>query len=126
MGCAGPRPRRPPPGDFNGTVGQAIEFLTQELWVHADDIDHAMGRPPRPGPGAVATVSRFLRLSTEVQRPPVLFLVDERYLVSIGDPKDLDAISCSLVDLALVGTGRGNRRAFGLAERYDLYYPDDP
>jgi hypothetical protein len=112
----------PAPGDFNGSLGQAIEFLAQELWVHGDDIDHALGRPPRPGPGAVATVSRFVRLSTEVRRPPALFLMDERYLVSIGDPRGLEAIPCSLVHLALVGTGRGDRSALGLD---DLYYPEE-
>lgn len=112
-------------GDFNGTFGQAIEFLAQELWVHGDDVRHARGEAPEPSPGASATVSRFVRLSTEVQRPPVLFLVDGRHLVGIGDCRTSEPIHCSLVELALVGTGRGDRASLGIDERYDLYYPDD-
>lgn len=40
----------------------------QELWVHGDDVRHARGEALEPSPGASATVSRFVRLSTEVGR----------------------------------------------------------
>lgn len=48
------------PGGYEGTLGDGIEALWYDTWLHADDIRAALGRPTEPGtglPGAVSHVT---------------------------------------------------------------------
>jgi hypothetical protein len=96
----------------------------QELWVHGDDVRHARGEALEPSPGA-SRDRQQVRPALDGGRPPVPFLVDGQHPVGIGDCRTSEPIHCTLVELALVGTGRGDRASLGIDERYDLYYPDD-
>lgn len=95
----------------------------QELWVHGDDVRHARGEALEPSPGV--RDRQQVRPALDGGRPPVPFLVDGQHPVGIGDCRTSEPIHCTLVELALVGTGRGDRASLGIDERYDLYYPDD-
>ena len=82
------------------------------------------GRGSGTEPGRVRDRQQ-VRPALDGGRPPVPFLVDGQHPVGIGDCRTSEPIHCTLVELALVGTGRGDRASLGIDERYDLYYPDD-
>lgn len=41
----------PSPGGFEGTLGDGVEALWYDAWLHGDDIRAALGRPSEPEPG---------------------------------------------------------------------------
>ena len=41
----------PSPGGYDGTLGQGVEALWYDAWLHADDIRSAVGRPSQPSDG---------------------------------------------------------------------------
>jgi uncharacterized protein (TIGR03083 family) len=50
----------PAPGGYDGTLGDGVEALWYDLWLHADDIRSALGRPTEVGtglPGALSHVA---------------------------------------------------------------------
>jgi uncharacterized protein (TIGR03083 family) len=52
----------PAPGGYVGTLGDAVEALWYDTYVHADDIRAALGMPTVPGPGLGAATSHVLAL----------------------------------------------------------------
>jgi uncharacterized protein (TIGR03083 family) len=52
----------PAPGGYDGTLGDAVEALWYDTYVHADDIRAALGKPTEPGPGLGAATSHVLAL----------------------------------------------------------------
>ena len=47
----------PAPGGYDGTLGEAVEALWSDAYVHADDIRAALGMATEPGPGLGAATS---------------------------------------------------------------------
>jgi uncharacterized protein (TIGR03083 family) len=47
----------PAPGGFDGTLGEGIEALWADFWIHADDIRHAVGLPSVVEVGLAGAVS---------------------------------------------------------------------
>ena len=47
----------PAPGGYEGTLGDGIEALWSDFWIHADDIRHGTGRPTVAQPGLDGAVS---------------------------------------------------------------------
>lgn len=50
----------PSPGGYEGTLGDGVEALWYDAWLHADDVRAALGRPTEIGsglPGAVSHVA---------------------------------------------------------------------
>jgi uncharacterized protein (TIGR03083 family) len=47
----------PAPGGYEGTLGDGIEALWYDFWLHADDIRAAVGRPTATDPGLDGAVS---------------------------------------------------------------------
>lgn len=47
----------PAPGGFGGTLGDGVEALWYDAWLHADDIRSVLGRPTALGPGLAGAVS---------------------------------------------------------------------
>src|ERR1700691_5903311 len=41
----------PAPGGYDGSLGEGLEALWYDAYMHADDIRTALGRPPVRGPG---------------------------------------------------------------------------
>jgi uncharacterized protein (TIGR03083 family) len=50
----------PAPGGYDGTLGEAVEALWYDAYVHADDIRAALGMATVPGPGLGAATSHVL------------------------------------------------------------------
>lgn len=49
----------PAPGGYDMTLGDAVEALWYDAYVHAEDIRAALGRPPVKGAGIAASVSHL-------------------------------------------------------------------
>jgi uncharacterized protein (TIGR03083 family) len=47
----------PAPGDFDGALGDGVEALWFDTFLHGDDIRAALGRPSQTGPGLAGAVS---------------------------------------------------------------------
>jgi len=45
------------PGSYEGTLGDGVEALWYDTWLHADDIRAALGRPTETGTGIAGGVS---------------------------------------------------------------------
>jgi len=45
------------PGSYEGTLGDGVEALWYDTWLHADDIRQALGRPTEAGSGLAGGVS---------------------------------------------------------------------
>jgi uncharacterized protein (TIGR03083 family) len=50
----------PAPGGYDGTLGDGVEAIWYDAYLHADDIRAALGRPSEYGPGLEAAVSHVL------------------------------------------------------------------
>ena len=47
----------PAPGGYDGTLGDGVEALWFDTWLHADDIRNAVGRPTETGSGLAGGIS---------------------------------------------------------------------
>ena len=47
----------PAPGGYDGSLGEAVEAIWYDAYLHADDIRAALGMPTETGPGLVAATS---------------------------------------------------------------------
>jgi len=47
----------PSPGGYEGTLGDGVEALWSDAFIHADDIRTAIGRPRETGPGLQGAIS---------------------------------------------------------------------
>jgi uncharacterized protein (TIGR03083 family) len=102
-----------------GTLGDGVEALWFDAWLHADDIRDAVGRPPEDGPGSRASVSHIALMLTEQGYRPATLALDghEEYPVSGGGP----AITGDAVQFVLVATGRADPATIGLDETVNIY-----
>jgi len=63
----------PAPGGYEGTLGDGVEALWYDVWLHGDDIRAALGRPSEIGtglPGGVSHVAFELRKRGWEGEPP--------------------------------------------------------
>lgn len=49
----------PGPGGFDGSLGDGVEALWYDTFLHADDMRSAIGRPSEIGPGLQGTISHL-------------------------------------------------------------------
>ncbi len=95
-----------------GTVGEALERMLEDIWVHSQDIRLALGDEIQDGPGigAVIDVSAFelpvrSKEKSVALGTVVLDLGDHSTSVPVGDGPDLK-ISGDAATYALAATGR--------------------
>ena len=88
-----------------GTLGDGVEALYYDAWMHADDIRAAIGRPTEPGPGVRASVAHLAFLLTEKGWGPATIAVDgqDEFAVSGGGGT---RITGDAVDFVLAASGR--------------------
>jgi uncharacterized protein (TIGR03083 family) len=110
---AGPGPSGP------GTLGDGVESLWFDAWLHADDIRAATGRPTEPGPAVRASVSHIASQLTEQDWRPATLSLDgvEEFVVAGGGP----AVTGDAVQFVLVATGRGDPSVLELDETVNIY-----
>jgi uncharacterized protein (TIGR03083 family) len=111
----------PSPGGYDGTLGQAIEALWYDTFLHADDIRAALGRPGEAGTGGGVRVA--VKHLTEILdrdgwgKATVALDGIEEFNVGGGGQK----ITGDPMTFVLAATGRGNPAALGLDETVNVY-----
>ncbi len=102
-----------------GTLGDGVESLWFDAWLHADDIRAAIGRPTQPGPALRASVSHIASQLTEQGWRPATLSLDgmEEFVVAGGGP----AVTGDSVQFVLVATGRADPGTLGLEETVNIY-----
>lgn len=95
----------PSPGGYDGTLGDGVEALWYDIWLHADDIRSAIGRPSEIGNGMPVALSH---VATE--------LAKRGWDGEIPAPGDSHALA-----FVLAATGRGDAAALGANAPVNLY-----
>jgi len=91
----------PAPGGYDGTLGDGVEALWYDTWLHADDIRAALGLPPEIQGGLDAAVSH------------VRFTLEQRGWTGRVPSNDKDAFA-----FVLAATGRGDGAPFDVPNIY--------
>jgi len=107
-----------PPGT-PGTLGQGLESLWFDTFLHADDIRQAAGRSPVLGDGLLPSVSHISQILTDQEWRPATLRLDgmQEFPVSGGG----QAISGDPMTFILVSTGRAEPSLMGLDESVNIY-----
>lgn len=110
----------PAPGAPDLTLGEGIEALWTDAWVHADDIRAAIGRPSERSSGLRGSVFYYAGLLGKAGWGPATLQLDGMERVDVnggggttvtGDPHDF----------VLVATGRSDPTTLGLDETVNVY-----
>lgn len=106
----------PAPGGIPGTVGEGVEALWFDAYIHADDIRAAIGRPTERGPGLEASVSHVAQILDRDGWGPATLALDgvHQYQVGGGGRK----VTGDAHDFVLAATGRGDPTPFGVPNIY--------
>ena len=110
----------PPPAGLPGTLGEGVEGLWFDAWMHADDIRDAIGRPSESGPGVRASVSHLADLLTQRGWGPATIAVRglEEFNVSGGGGLRIEGDPIAFV---LVASGRQDAATLGLDPSVNVY-----
>lgn len=106
----------PAPGGIPGTVGQGVEALWFDAYMHADDIRAAIGRPTERGPGLEASVSHVASILDRDGWGPATLTLDgaNEYQVGGGGRK----VTGDAHEFVLAATGRGDPTPFAVPNIY--------
>jgi uncharacterized protein (TIGR03083 family) len=109
----------PAPAGLAATLGEGVEALWYDAYVHGDDIRVATSQPSERGPGLRASVSHVSDLLTGRGWGPATLSLDglEDFPVSGGG----DRITGDPLQFVLVATGRLDPSTFGLDGTVNLY-----
>lgn len=109
----------PAPTDVVPTLGEGIEGLWYDAWVHADDIRAAAGLPEDRGPGLRASVFHVATLLDRDGWGPATLALDdlEEVPVGSGGPR----VTGDARQFVLAATGRADPAPLGLDERVNVY-----
>jgi len=107
-----------PPGT-PGTLGQGLESLWFDTFLHADDIRQAAGRSPVLGDGLLPSVSHISQILTDQEWRPATLRLDgmEEFPVSGGG----QSISGDPMTFILISTGRADPSLMGLDKSVNIY-----
>jgi uncharacterized protein (TIGR03083 family) len=109
----------PAPGGYDGTLGQGVEALWYDAYLHADDIRAALGRPSVGGPGLRASVHHVATELAKRDWGPATLAFDGLEAVPVGtggERRTGDALA-----FVLVATGRADPGALGLDASVNIY-----
>jgi uncharacterized protein (TIGR03083 family) len=93
------------PGGFDGTLGQGVEALWYDTWLHADDIRSSLGRPSEVGNGMGCALSH---VGTALSKHAWTGAVP-----TVDDPNAFAFV--------LAATGRGGAESLGANAPIDIY-----
>jgi uncharacterized protein (TIGR03083 family) len=110
----------PAPGGFEFSLGEGVEALWADAFVHADDIRSATGRPSERGKGLLASVSHVADVLTRQGWGPATLALAGLPEFAVGDGSG-PRISGDPLEFVLVATGRSEPAAFGLDENVNIY-----
>ena len=102
------------------TLGEGVEALWYDAYVHGEDIRAAIGRVPEPGPGLRASVAHLSDLLSQRDWGPATLALDgvDEFPVSGGGGR---RVTGDPLQFVLVATGRADPAAVGLDETVNVY-----
>ena len=109
----------PGPGGYTGTLGQGVEALWYDTYLHADDVRAALGRPSSRGAGLRASVHHVAHeLDIRGWGPATLAFdgIEEVPVGAGGSKRTGDAL-----EFVLVATGRTDPGALGPDGPINIY-----
>jgi len=109
----------PSPGGYEGTLGDGIEALWFDGFVHADDIRRAVGRPSEPGDGLRASASHLATELTKRSWGPATLALEglPEFDISGGGTR----VEGDPLTFVLAATGRGDAAAAGVDASVNVY-----
>jgi len=111
----------PAPGGYEGTLGDGVEALWFDFFMHGDDIRAAIGRPSEPhDDGLRATTSHIATQLTKRKWGPATIALEgvPEFDVSGGGSERVEGDPMAF---ALAATGRSDPSTFGLDASVNLY-----
>jgi uncharacterized protein (TIGR03083 family) len=110
----------PAPAGIPGTLGEGIEAIWYDAYVHAEDIRSALGRQPERGPGLRVSVSHLGDLLARRGWGPAVLALDglDEVPVSGGGSRRVTGDPLTFV---LVATGRQAAADMGLDRSVNVY-----
>ena len=110
----------PPPLDIPGTMGDAVETIWYDTYLHGDDVRSSLGRPTVRGRGLEASVNHIaLTLGSRGWGPATLVL-DGLTDVAIGGAGG-SIVRADPLTFVLVATGRAEPGLLGLDPTVNIY-----
>jgi uncharacterized protein (TIGR03083 family) len=108
-----------PVPNISGTLGDGIEALWSDAYLHADDIRAAIGRKSERGPGLEGALSHVATILEQQNWGPATLALDgvTEFPVGGGGRR----ITGDPFEFALAATGRGDAARFGLDETVNIY-----
>jgi uncharacterized protein (TIGR03083 family) len=109
----------PAPGGYPGTLGDAVEALWFDAYLHADDIRAAAGLPSERGPGLRAAVSHVSTVLGDQGWGPATLAFDGMEEFDVG--KGGKRIEGDALQFVLAATGRADPATVGLGPDVNIY-----
>ena len=112
------------PGGFDFTLGEGVEALWHDAWLHGDDILIALGRPSERGGGMTASVSHIADVLTREGWGPAVLALDglpEFPVDGNGNGAEPSRFSGDPLAFVYAATGRAPLAPLGLDERANIY-----
>lgn len=109
----------PAPGGIDGTVGDGIETLWFDTYVHAEDIRAAVGRAPEPGPGLAPSVRHLAAQLDQRGWGPATLDLTGFDIVEIGGGGKV--VRAEPLDFVLAASGRLDPAHIGLDPEVNVY-----
>jgi uncharacterized protein (TIGR03083 family) len=108
-----------PAPNISGTLGDGVEALWSDTFLHADDIRAAIGRKSERTPGLQAALSHVATVLEQQEWGPATLALDgvTEFPVRGGGKR----ITGDPFEFALAATGRGDPAKFGLDETVNIY-----
>lgn len=110
----------PAPGGYEGTLGDGVEALWFDFFMHGDDIRAAIGRPSEHTDGLRASASHIATELTKRKWGPATIALDglPDFDVSGGGGQLVEG---DPLEFALAATGRADPASVGLDHSVNLY-----
>ncbi len=109
----------PAPGGYDGTLGQGVEALWYDTYLHGDDVRAALGLPPLRGAGLRASVHHVAHELDKQGWGPATLAFDGIEEVPVG--KGGTKHTGDALEFVLVATGRADGATLGPDGPPDIY-----
>ena len=109
----------PAPGGYDGSLGEGVEALWYDTYLHADDIRVALGRPTERGPGMRPAVHHVAVALEKLGWGPATLSFDGIGTVLVGGGGR--TFTGDPLPFVLAATGRGDPTALGLDDSVNIY-----
>ena len=110
----------PGPNDVSPSVGEGVEALWYDAYIHNQDIRAATGQPSEVTPGLRAAVAHLADLLTHDAYGPATLALAGLEEFPVGDGSG-QRITGDPLQFVLVATGRADPATMGLDKRINVY-----